>query len=616
MSSNHIFIFSVGPVQTFIAQARKAQDLFGGSRLLSALADKAIQTAKAQGIDITYPQQTDNNNGQNIPNQFAGIYNGNEDLATIGQTIESAVRNLFTTLAHDALKFMQAPPDFDQNAYFDQINSHLEITWFFKPYTPETYAHNYQTAEKIFGGLKNIRTFTQLPEKGRKCNLDGERNVKVYRKTKDEKDIPKLFATKLFTQPNQVCLWDNQPKDKDPRTHKLLQTGEGLSAVSFLKRWYKHKNLIFPSTANIALYDMFNWCNGNENFVKHLQPIGLCLTEAAEVNNNLLRFADEINGQVFYEENLTPKFFEQQGLPEGALSCVRQHVQKLPASMLKKYYAVLTFDGDSMGKIMTGHFLKPDKCNQYLHNFQKETSRLLTQFAKSVEKIITFPKGRVIYAGGDDCLALINLNHLYDVLLQVQGEFHRTVNSPLQQTFTDVLKPGCNFTFSAGIAIAHYGSPMGIALNEARRLQDKAKEESDRNAFAIGVLKKSGETHQTCFKWQQLPHLQTITQQLQQDNFSDTFIRSLNRELALFIEVKGFINQIENANFIRLEMQRLLERSKKSDLKNADFDAMLDALNKLLTNTQTLEFFLEALNIANYIKRQTNQPEKTAAHAY
>jgi len=294
-------------------------------------------------------------------------------------------------------------------------------------------------------------------------------------------------------------------------------------------------------------------------------------------------------------------------------------VQKLPTGRLQKYYAVLSFDGDNMGKIMTGSFLKPDKQNEFLLPFQKETSRLLTEFAQKVQfHIITFPQGKVVYAGGDDCLALINLNHLYPVLQAIQGEFNRTVNIPLQQAFTDALKPGFNFTFSAGIAIAHYKTPLGIALKEAKRLQDKVakKIDSGKNAFAIGVLKKSGETHETCFKWQQIQHLQTITQHLQADNFSDTFIRSLNRELVLFLDIDGFITVGENSNFIELELKRLLERSKKPDLPYSDFETMHNALHQLLTIAKKLEYFLEALNIANYIKRQTNQPEKTPAHAH
>ena len=40
----HLFLFTISPVQAFIAQARKAQDLYAGSRLLSDLVRFSIDT--------------------------------------------------------------------------------------------------------------------------------------------------------------------------------------------------------------------------------------------------------------------------------------------------------------------------------------------------------------------------------------------------------------------------------------------------------------------------------------------------------------------------------------------------------------------------------------------
>lgn len=42
----HLFLFTISPVQSFIAQARKTQDLYAGSLLLSELIDFAIHELK------------------------------------------------------------------------------------------------------------------------------------------------------------------------------------------------------------------------------------------------------------------------------------------------------------------------------------------------------------------------------------------------------------------------------------------------------------------------------------------------------------------------------------------------------------------------------------------
>ncbi|MFQ3646977.1 MAG: type III-B CRISPR-associated protein Cas10/Cmr2, partial [Anaerolinea sp.] len=41
----HLYLFQIGPVQAFIAQARRTQDLLVGSRILSDLASAGIKAA-------------------------------------------------------------------------------------------------------------------------------------------------------------------------------------------------------------------------------------------------------------------------------------------------------------------------------------------------------------------------------------------------------------------------------------------------------------------------------------------------------------------------------------------------------------------------------------------
>jgi len=56
----HLFLFTISPVQSFIAQARKTQDLYAGSRILSELmkfAHKYI-TDNDKNAEIIFPQIT------------------------------------------------------------------------------------------------------------------------------------------------------------------------------------------------------------------------------------------------------------------------------------------------------------------------------------------------------------------------------------------------------------------------------------------------------------------------------------------------------------------------------------------------------------------------------
>jgi CRISPR-associated protein Cmr2 len=42
--ANYLFTLTISPVQSFIAQARKSQDLFAGSEILSQLMGKVLET--------------------------------------------------------------------------------------------------------------------------------------------------------------------------------------------------------------------------------------------------------------------------------------------------------------------------------------------------------------------------------------------------------------------------------------------------------------------------------------------------------------------------------------------------------------------------------------------
>ena len=241
--NKHLFLFTITNVQNFIAQARKTQDLFAGSQLLSDLIDCAMKTFqnddKKRTIifpDIDTPMKT---------NRFLGkIENNSEELKTIGEDVEKAVRDELMKYAKELIleKYKVNAPIF-LKGFNQQINQLLDIKWAFVPFeNDKNYKKAHNKIEKAVAALKNIRSVKQFDyqiengqkitgERGRKCSVDGERNVKFYRKTEKERDEKKLLKTKLFIDnksevnfvPNSVQL-------------SIISEGEGLSAVSMLKR--------------------------------------------------------------------------------------------------------------------------------------------------------------------------------------------------------------------------------------------------------------------------------------------------------------------------------------------------------------------------------------------
>jgi len=122
----------------------------------------------------------------------------------------------------------------------------------------------------------------------------------------------------------------------------------------------------------------------------------------------------------------------------------------------------------------------------------KEISQALALFADEVVSRIVEQEhpGRVVYAGGDDVLALLPVEHALPAAAALSHAYGQAMQDLL-------LKPHV----SAGVAIAHHLHPLEAALNVARSAERAAKDVYDRNALSVHFLKRSGERVQVGAGW-------------------------------------------------------------------------------------------------------------------
>ena len=92
-----------------------------------------------------------------------------------------------------------------------------------------------------------------------------------------------------------------------------------------------------------------------------------------------------------------------------------------------------------------------DGTEKNLLNFHRELSSLLGEFSDKARNTIIAPKGRIIYAGGED-FRFINLENLFIVMKDLRQLFDITVNQPLKKYYKNEQD---NLTFSAGVCITH-----------------------------------------------------------------------------------------------------------------------------------------------------------------
>ncbi len=619
MISQHLFLFTIGPVQSFIAQARKTQDLYAGSRILSELIKTAIDTIGRDKVVFPYANyKTDKewDAVESLPNRFVAILESDTEAQTLGESAKTAVETKWAAIAQRALPRWNTGVD-------AQINQHLDIYWIAQPLS-DNYRDDYATLERLMGAIKNSRSFEQfqyndtIGEQGRKCSLDGERNALFYRKT-ERNSNPNFIAKNAI----------------DVLNDSNLDQGEALSAISYTKRKYKTKS--FPSTTEIALLDVLTKMKTNAN-------AKICIDMLTRVNDQLF-FEENIRSTKVINKIIKDADKDSEFNANTIEQCYKtfwKHAKQEGHSELK-YYTILTFDGDSMGKWLSGDTnLLPEKYSSVkdvigkdidLQQFQTDFSEKLGLFAADARKLIDDKKyGKTVYAGGDDYLGFINLNYLLDVLIDLRQAYKTMVSEPLRKKY-ELLKP---LSFSAGVCIAHYKEPLALVLNTARQMQSNAKdtyEQQDKDALAITVIKGSGETAETVWKNEQTTKLLQILQHFQGEEgkegtddkgwrFSNKLVVVLQQEFKRLTDTNNTLTV--DTDLLKHEITRITQRQYNGDKKLKNTKCAI--LSKLLfdlykaSNEAKIDNYFAALDILRFLNRQldkqplyTSEDEQTSS---
>lgn len=585
-----LILFTIGPVQSFISQARKTHDLYAGSLLLTDLINAALDYIGDENLIFPYRGVAKKDA---MPNRFLAWVPTHQEknLEDFGRETEQRVRERWQQLANQQLDELKNIP----KGFHEQIANHLEIFWAIEP-VANSYHETLSKLEKQLAGIKNIRTFQQfgwqkeglLGEIGRKCSLDGQRNIQFYFPSNDKKLTD--FKAPLYTKTDEI--------ETTPRLliHDL-KPGEGLSAVSYLKRKYLRKRTTsFLSTAEVAL--------------KHTLD---SIQKSDPSFNSHISFIQRINPQLFYDENIKNdqliKYLEEAGedvkvapLVENSNILIKEKAKKLHLSM-SKYYALITFDGDNMGKWLSGEYLNNP---MQLEEFQKDFAKYLSNFAGKARKILDGGRGQTVYAGGDDFLGFVSLSYLLTTLQELRILFKSEINDPISQKYL-IQKP---LSFSAGICVAHYKEPLTLVLQEAKKAQEIAKNTySDKNAFSIIVVKGSGESHIGVFPFGQdllnPNHYQYFINQLKLGYFSTSFIKNLRSE---FDRIPNFTSDsFLYETVFTSELARFLKRaSSEKNLaaqKELSVQNMLESIMKFWELNATENFF-QILHIADFFQRE------------
>jgi CRISPR-associated protein Cmr2 len=222
------------------------------------------------------------------------------------------------------------------------------------------------------------------------------------------------------------------------------------------------------------------------------------------------KITGKTDGSVFYEGRLL-EALEEAGLDAGPQDNNPDPLKKGPVGRAKEalqsflrevrprlgepipYYAILLADGDRMGKVLseTNDFEK-----------HRRISDDLEHFASSTRATVEKHEGALIYAGGDDVMALLPLHTVLACAAQMAGDFAVAMKAyTITEGEEGKDKRECSPTLSTGVAIVHHLLPLDEALALVRRTEKVAKGVPGKNALAVVVKKRGGEAVQVSGSW-------------------------------------------------------------------------------------------------------------------
>jgi CRISPR-associated protein Cmr2 len=286
-----------------------------------------------------------------------------------------------------------------------------------------------------------------------------------------------------------------------------------------------------------------------------------------------------------------------------------------------RYYAILQMDGDHIGKWLRGEF--NPRIKDTIHNKVVEVlisysegedrrkiekilcakhptspsihqtfSRRLSNFAiNEVRKIVEDEHyGKLVYAGGDDVLALLPIEEVLKCAYN------------LQKKYKEILSPKA--TMSAGILIVHHKYPLYLALKKVQEAGKKMKNVYNRNGFCLVYLSNSGEERECGGNWELVGFIEDLICKFIKNKISTTFPYQFLQVVESLYETEKKKNLENIKEILRKELERIFLRKKgeKSELKEILEKSILPWFEKIEDVYNFANILIIAKKIADEVR--------------
>ncbi len=545
--TGHLLLVTLGPVQDFIAQARRTRDLWYGSHLLSELGRAAARALVGRGARLIFPAFEPGDAELAAcpsplrPNGDPPLNVANKLLAEIPVGVEP--REVARGTRAEVMRFWRedvAGPV--KRRCVDLLGGGIDAVWdeqidtcveFAATWAPlAEYATARRAVEQAIAARKNLRDF--LPwrhQKGNvpKSSLDGARES-------------------VLSPPNQ--------RDVYLARKYRIAGGEELDAVGLVKRMGGEPDQFVP-VVNVALA---SWVDlAAREFPRRLDALKNACGElglAPVARTDLPCAAAFPFDASILLRSRWESVFKEQGLSGAPKEWGQHHVGPLLDVLCDPfpYVACLVADGDRMGWAIAALSSAEE---------HRSLSRRLAGFAGEARRIVERNhRGSLVYAGGDDVLAFLPLPEALACAEALRRSFVAAIAEACAR-LPEAQRP----TLSVGIGIGHVMDSMGDLLALGREAEKRAKHgregERDRNALAVVVDKRSGGAHCWRARWDEwndnpVARLQADVEVLG-ERLSSRKVYEIARTLARLPE-PVMASETGRARVLALEVRRSLSR--------------------------------------------------------
>lgn len=654
-----ILSVSIGPVQEFIAAGRKIRDLRSGSYLLSYLTFKGIQVIGEKfGFDcIIFPDLRNNYLVKKYLENIDDFFKNNSEKFLMQPEVAS-LPNVFTAIIPY------------KEEYIDK-NSEENIEILIKSAIKKEIDN---ISKFIFDLIKNkkLKEYTFSKEIENNPELYWNRQVNIFPDIIVESVMFYIFGDEKLNKENWIFKeWEkfigsNELEDYYEQLSKLENTYSLSEAnmYNYHTKILQAKSFLRKNTRNFkALIEDFE--TPGDDLSGGLKS--LVIYEKGDRKENLSALS--VIKREFY------RYLKNVGLDEAgegirntrpiSYEDSEDEEENNKESIVKEYkLGVLLMDGDQMGKWITGDKIEDNlknvhpKAKEFLEKqssdyldflkkyklinptYQKSISRTLNKFSYFVPHIVREFEGELIYAGGDDVLAIFPANRVLEAANKIRKVYSGIGNVRVEVNKNDGKRDIYEFrngfcykddlplfnmmgekaTMSAGIVVCNPKLNLSLVLDEVRKAEKEAKNEG-RNRFSLRTIRRSGKITNLVFEWEYLSKSKEVFDILDEVEFVyslfeknetkkeksyNSFFRRLKVEYEkLEISKKEFIEQVIPYVLKRIKKIKGIEKVIEVLEK---YVQILEENSKNFENNN-LEKFIDLLLEYEYIKRKVDKYE-------